>query len=333
MDNSTLHLLNSSSSGCPWMASAFFTSILVLITAVTFIGNMLIVTVFFKTPSLRTSTNYYIVSMAVSDFIGPFFIWPLYVSEGMLTRTVFIDGSSALAACKLGMYFRAVSQTVSVLSLVLITVDRFVAIVFPFKFAVMNGKIRVSLLVVSWLVPLLGALPYLIFSEITTVVENRKVCRFMVSDEAKIGIHANGIALFYILPLITFVVLYSLIMIKLKQSTKNSNIQTSPQDIVERSQQNRKILKILITIVIAFFLCWTPLSTYFFLRIFGPDLFEQDTCLLITGFTFYVFPSLSTAVNPLILFLFSTNYKQALRSLSSQVSFLCKCRCKASQPQ
>ena len=293
---------------------------------------MLIVTTFFKTPSLRTSTNYYIVSMAVSDFIGPFFIWPLYVCEGMLSSTVFIGGSSALAACKLGMYFRALSQTVSVLSLVLISVDRFVAIVFPFKFAVMNRKIRVSLLVVSWLVPLLGVLPYLIFSEITTV-ENRRVCRFMVRDEAKIGIHANGIALFYILPLITIVVLYSLIMIKLKQSTKNSNIQTRPQDIVGRSQQNRKILKILITIVIAFFLCWTPLSMYFVLRIFCPDLFVQDTCLLITGFTFYVFPSLSTAVNPLILFSFSTNYKQALRSLSSQVSFLCKCRCKASQPQ
>ncbi|CAH3017946.1 unnamed protein product [Porites evermanni] len=314
------------------MFPQFFTSILALITAVTFIGNMLIVTAFFKTPSLRTSTNYYIVSMAVSDFIGPFFIWPLYVCEGMLTSTVFIGGSSALAACKLGMYFRALSQTVSVLSLVLISVDRFVAIVFPFKFAVMNRKIRVGLLVVSWLVPLLGVLPYLIFSEITTV-ENRRVCRFMVRDEAKIGIHANGIALFYILPLITIVVLYSLIMIKLKQSTKNSNIQTRPQDIVGRSQQNRKILKILITIVIAFFLCWTPLSMYFVLRIFCPDLFVQDTCLLITGFTFYVFPSLSTAVNPLILFSFSTNYKQALRSLSSQVSFLCKCRCKASQPQ
>ena len=332
MDNSTLHPLNSSSSGCPWMASTFFTSILALITAVTFIGNMLIVTAFFKTPSLRTSTNYYIVSMAVSDFIGPFFIWPLYVCEGMLSSTVFIGGSSALAACKLGMYFRALSQTVSVLSLVLISVDRFVAIVFPFKFAVMNRKIRVGLLVVSWLVPLIGVLPYLIFSEITTV-ENRRVCRFMVRDEAKIGINANGIALFYILPLITIVVLYSLIMIKLKHSTKNSNIQTRPEDIVGRSQQNRKILKILITIVIAFFLCWTPLSMYFVLRIFCPDLFVQDTCLLITGFTFYVFPSLSTAVNPLILFSFSTNYKQALRSLSSQVSFLCKCRCKASQPQ
>ena len=332
MDNSTLHPLNSSSSGCPWMASAFFSSILALITTVTFIGNLLIVAVFLKTPSLRTSTNYYIVSMAVSDFIGPFFSWPLYVSEGMLTRTIFIDGSSALAACKLGMYFRALSQTVSVLSLMLITVDRFVAIVFPFKFAVMNRKIRMSLLVVSWLVPLLGVLPYALFSKITTV-EYQRVCRFIVSDEAKIGIHANGIALFYFLPLITIIVLYSVIMIKLKQSTKNTNIQTSPQDIVERSQQNRKILKILIAIVIAFFVCWTPLSMYFFLRIFFPHLFVQDRCLLITGFTFYVFPSLSTAVNPLILFSFSTNYKQALRSLSSQVFFLCKCRCKASQPK
>ena len=330
MDNSTLDQMNSSSYGCPWTVSASLTSILAVINTITLIGNMLIVTVFFKTPSLKTSTNYYIVNMAVCDLLRPFFSWPLYVSEGMLTRNVFISGSWALAACKLGMYFRAVSQIVSILSLVLIALDRFVAIVFPFKVSVMNGKIRVILLLVSWLIPLLGVLPYALFSKITTV-ENQRVCRFIASQEVNRILHAIGITIGYFIPLITIICLYSIIMIKLKQSTKNCNIQAS-QDNVERSQQSRKILKILITIVIAFFVCWTPLCIYVFLRTFFPAIFPREKCFLFTSFFFYVFPSLSTAINPVTLFLFSTNYKQALRTLSSEVFLLCKCRYKAIQP-
>ena len=144
MDNSTLDQLKTSSAGCPWTVSTLFTSILAVITTVTLVGNMLIAVVFSKNPSLRTSTNYYIVNMAVSDFLGPFFSWPLYVSEGMFTRNVFISGSWALAVCKLGMYFRAVSQIVSVVSLVLIALDRFVAIVFLLKLLWWIGKFEGS---------------------------------------------------------------------------------------------------------------------------------------------------------------------------------------------
>ena len=135
MNNSTLLLtaVNSSSAGRSSVVSTTFTSILAAIGIVTLVGNMLIVIAFIKTPSLRTSTNYYIVNMAVSDFLGPFFSWPLYASEGMLAPNVFISGSLAAAVCKLGMYLRAVSLVVSVLSLVLIALDRFVATVFPLK--------------------------------------------------------------------------------------------------------------------------------------------------------------------------------------------------------
>ena len=119
-------------------------------------------------------------------------------------------------------------------------------------------------------------------------------------------------------------------MKRLKKRSKKTNIQTS-QNNFDRSQQNRKILKIMITIVIAFFVCWTPLCIYLFLRKFFPSLFPKDKCQLITGFTFYIFPSLSTAINPVILFAFSTNYKQALRTLCSQFVSLYNCTGKTSQ--
>ena len=70
--------------------------------------------------SLRTSANYFIINMAVSDILSSSNNWPLYATEGIITRKPMIEGSMATKVCKRGHYFRAVSLAVSVLSLLLV---------------------------------------------------------------------------------------------------------------------------------------------------------------------------------------------------------------------
>ena len=67
-------------------------------------------------------------------------------------------------------------------------------------------------------------------------------------------------------------------------------------------RQHRQVIKMLISIVIAFFFCWTPLCIYFALKMFQPNLFLEDKCHIIVVLFFYVFPSHSTAFNPRNLF-------------------------------
>ena len=50
-----------------------------MVSLAAFVGNILVVIVVFKTPILRTSTNFYYVNMAVSDFLGALFTWPVYL--------------------------------------------------------------------------------------------------------------------------------------------------------------------------------------------------------------------------------------------------------------
>lgn len=324
MNNSTEGQLNSSSTAaCSEVVSAMFTMSLSVISAVTFIGNILVATTFVKTPSLRTSTNYFIVNMAVSDLLGPFFNWPLYASEGMLTTNILVAQSSANIVCKMGMYFRIVSQVVSVLSLVLIAVDRFIAIVFPLKITVLNGKIRVILLLLSWIIPILGGVPYILFARIIQV-GHQTFCRFMMDEGALTVFNGVGFVLLYFIPLVMIIILYSVIIRALKRRPRPGNLIKGHQS-EKRRKQNQKILKILIAIVSAFFVCWTPLCIYMFLKKFFPSLFVKDTCMLLVGLTFYICPSLSTAINPVILFVFSTNYSQALKNLCSSILSLCKC--------
>ena len=329
MNNSTE--FNSSSPACSTIVSTMFTLALSVISAAALIGNVLVSTTFMKTRSLRTSTNYYIVNMAVSDLLGSVFNWPLYASEGMLTPKVLISEPWASLVCKMGMYFRAVSQVVSVLSLMLIALDRFVAIVYPLKVIKLNVKTRVILLSFTWLIPIFFGLPYVLFARVIKV-EDQTFCRVMMSDGASTVFNGIGFILFYIIPLMTIIILYSLIMRALRKRPKTSNLENN-QHNGKRRQQNLKILKILVSIVFAFFICWTPLSIYLFLKKFYPSLFPKDRCLLLVGFSFYLFPSLSTAINPVILFVFSTNYGQALKSLCLLCFPLFKCGFKVGQPK
>ena len=329
MNNSTLLLaaVNSSSAGCSSLVSTTFTSILGVISIVTLVGNMLIVIAFIKTPSLRTSANYYIVNMAVSDFLGPFFSWPLYTSDGMLAPNVFISGSLASAVCKLGMYLRAVSLAVSILSLVLIALDRFVATVFPLKaMMIMNVRIRALFLALSWLIPIFLAMPYVLFAKIIKI-DDQTFCKFMMSDGSVTIFNSIGIVLLYVFPLITIIALYVMIIRALK---KTPNLLKGHEN-AKRRKQNHRIVKILISIVFVFFICWTPLCVYVILKNLHPSLFLKDNCLFLAGFSYYVFPSLSTAVNPVILFVFSTNYNQALRTVCLALFRTCKCAPRVTQ--
>lgn len=122
----TMMNFSDSDSPCPDAISIFFTTSTAFLSMVAVLGNILVIVAVYKTRNLRTSTNYYYVNMAISDFLSSLTIWPLYLSNEIITsRGSLFKGSLATAGCKVGVFFRMTSVIVSILSLVLIAVDRF----------------------------------------------------------------------------------------------------------------------------------------------------------------------------------------------------------------
>ena len=104
-----------------------------LVLVVSLAGNSAIGVIVYKTLSLRKPINYLIMNMAMSDLIFPFIQVPRALVS-LHTSPVdywLIGGPLGQALCKLTAYPPAVSYGVSCQSLVLIAVDRFVAVVFP----------------------------------------------------------------------------------------------------------------------------------------------------------------------------------------------------------
>ncbi|KAL9972302.1 hypothetical protein ACROYT_G018586 [Oculina patagonica] len=194
---------------CSQTVSTLFIVALSIITLAAFIGNILVIVSFLKTPSLRTSTNYYMVNMAISDLFCACFNWPLYATEGMLTSRVFITEPMATVVCKLGMYFRGISQVVSVLSLVLIAVDRYVAIVFPMKMTMLRRKrARLALALLTWIIPITSGFPFFHYTEIVKEGD-QTFCRTTWSKSMNTIYNGVGFVIFYCAPFITMVILYT----------------------------------------------------------------------------------------------------------------------------
>ena len=298
---------------CSEATSTVFIAVLSAISFIALVGNFLVVITFFKTANLRTSSNYYIVNMAASDVLCSYFSWLVYATEGAITGRMWISDPLASVLWKIGIYVRVTSQIVSVLSLVAIAVDRYFAIVFPLRTTSMHEeRVRFTILLLIWITS--GALccPGILYAK---VVESNgdSFCRLLWTQSAYKIYHSIGIVLLYFTPLITIIIFYYRILRALRARLMSGNGLRDSQNIT--LIQNQQVIKILISIVFAFFFCWTPLCIYFVLKIFQPDLFLEDTCHIIVVLLFYVFPSLITVINPLILFLFSTNYRQALANV------------------
>ena len=130
-----------------------------LITVVSLAGNSLIVMLVYKTPNLRKSINYFIANMASSDLLFILFTCPLLLAR--FYTSWFIGGHFGQALCKLNTFFPVVSAVVSIQNLMLIAVDRFGAVVFPFRSPLIRSKLCPFFILATWIVAVAFSSPYL----------------------------------------------------------------------------------------------------------------------------------------------------------------------------
>ena len=292
----------------PYTLKALLLVAISVIALLSVLGNILVFIAFAKTQNLRISTNYYITSMAVSDLLWVTTNWPMYLSSRL---TVFGETALPDFACKLGNFLTFVSYSVSIECLVLITVDRFIASVFPMKVTMITRRIRVVLILAAWILPMAFLSPFLHFSRIAQDDEPY-LCATDMNSELRINYIVVAFLLLYIVPLISIIILNVRTMKSLRRI--NPVIQGDGHFITRRRKQNQRTMKIFICITVLFFLSWTPYYVFLCVSEFLLKFSERAKQEMIFIFCQFFLPFVCTAANPVILFAFSTNYRQALKN-------------------
>ncbi|XP_059168704.1 neuropeptide FF receptor 1-like, partial [Physella acuta] len=100
----------------------------VLAMLVDLVGNFIVILIILLNRKMRTTTNVFILNLAVSDLlVGMFCMW-VHLGNQISNNWPF-----GYFMCIFSTFAQVTAVTTSVLTLTVISVERFVAIVFPFR--------------------------------------------------------------------------------------------------------------------------------------------------------------------------------------------------------
>ena len=286
-----------------------------LIFLVSLTGNTVIGIIVYKTKTMRKPINFFIVNMAISDLLVPIFLIPREI-QMLYIDSWLIGGPLGQALCKLVVFVADVSIAVSIQSLVLIAVDRFGAVVYPLRYPLISSKLCLFFIVATWIVAMAILSPYLVAFKLVEYPVGL-ACRFQWNEafgensSIKNYVTSLAVALCFI-PLLLIAILYKVIFQKLKsQKTPGEQSISAGQ---QRQQRERNVLKMAIAFVLGFAVCWLPFAIGLFIVLFASNILSQ--CGFYYSSTVANLMALANcAINPCICFIFSSNYRERLKTL------------------
>ncbi|XP_050435944.1 orexin receptor type 2-like [Adelges cooleyi] len=314
--------------------------VLIVMHAVVFvvglIGNALVCVAVYRNRTMRTVTNYFIVNLAVADFLVILICLPPTVLWDV-TETWFMG----TLACKLVLYFQTVSITVSVMTLTSISIDRWYAICHPLKFKSTTGKARTAIVII-WIIGLLSDMPELWVLKTINHGGPRLAdsvyltqCYALWSQESETIYQVAKMILLYVLPLsLMSITYYQIVRVLWRSDTIPGHTETVQmfnshgQNGVNRTanvgcassmtqiKARRKAAKMLVAVVIMFALCFCPVHLMNLLR-YTIGIRQTELMALVTNFTHWLIYA-NSAVNPLIYNFMSGKYRNEFKRL-----FLC----------
>ena len=283
------------------------------------VGNTFLVIIICRRRELRKTVNYFIINVAVSDFMFSLAGMPIKLAQ--LTSSSLhwhVSGDAGSILCKMYMFSTVVSLMVSLQSIVWIAIDRFVAVMFPMKVRIISSKFRAIVIASTWILALAVRTPYMM---ITNLAKYNNVTYCGVRDIVSVFENITTFktfslateAIFFIAPLILVTVLYFLIAVVLKRRMKylariSSHIQ--PQVF----EKNARAVKMALCMILAYGMCFVPYLIYFY------ALHGVRSCSFHKVFVFFVLFMLysSSTVNPIICFAFVRGFRLELKERLNQ---------------
>ncbi|XP_061192743.1 pyrokinin-1 receptor-like [Saccostrea echinata] len=310
---------------------------ILLVTGV--LGNICTCFVIARNKFMHTATNFYLFNLAIADLLllviglppDLYSVWSLYP---------WVFGETL---CVMRAFVCEISTNTSILTITAFTVERYVAICFPMKAQKMSSLPRAARVIVCvWIVAVCTAIP--IANQYGVVkmkdprnrtIDESAMCTYKHAPIT--GWFLASTCFFFIVPMIFISVLYSLIAAAIHRSTIDApKIHRSSSDASKTSKEQitclrdskgrtdgnvqlqararRSVLKMLVAVVVAFFVCWAPFHAE---RMMTVSITVWTVPLLrIYRILFYVsgiFYFINGTVNPVLYSVMSFKFRQGLR--------------------
>ncbi|XP_077989816.1 uncharacterized protein LOC144444277, partial [Glandiceps talaboti] len=290
------------------MANKIQRSFIWILGFLAFLGNIFVIIWRIKKNDLKNVPNLLVWNLAVADLLMGIYLL-IIASADMYYRGEYIqydDFWRSSSLCSFAGFLSTLSSEVSVFTLTVMTIDRFVIIVFPFKFIRLKLKTCTYLIVVGWiLVAVVSFLPLVGISYFGESFYGRSaVCLSLhLTNESTPGWEFS-VGIFLALNFLSFILIfvcYLLMYVSVRRSKKASGLKSS-----KSSKAAATIAKRMTLIVLTDFCCWVPITVMGILALTDavtiPGIVYAWTAVFILPF--------NSAMNPILYTISTINFKK-----------------------
>lgn len=286
-------------------------SSLVILNVLSLTGNTLVCISVYKNVRLRTTTNLYIIALAVSDLLSAVFVMPLGTAVLIAGEWKF-----GVIICQLHAFFSLFVIYVSPVTMGLTAVNRYVRMCKSneqYKKLFSAAKSRTLLAVVWTFVACYTLIPRLAGLQAYEFVPGYAQCSIAHLSEAGKMIHYGIVlTLFFLLPLISTVVSYIKVAKMIRQHKMGASLTIQGRERSSSiSAHEIKVSKSLFTVVFAFMICWIPFWVIVILRRFRIVTKMPRNVELLCMFLLYF----SNTINPFIYAGMNHLFKREFRKI------------------
>ncbi|XP_046737980.1 neuropeptides capa receptor-like [Diprion similis] len=294
-----------------------FVYVLIFVTGV--FGNVATCFVIIRNPVMKTATNYYLFSLAVSDLT----LLLLGLPNELSVFWQQYPWPFGLGLCKIRAFVSEMSSYVSVLTIVAFSMERYLAICHPLHLYAMSGLKRpIRFILAAWVVALVCALPFAVYTTVYYVefplgskrhVEDSAICAMLQHNMPPFPLYELSCVIFFLIPMLLILVLYVRMGLKIRNTSLGQSIEGSVHGETRQVQSRKAIIRMLSAVVVMFFICWVPFHAQRLLYVYARNsayYAEINEWLYALGGCLYYF---STTVNPILYNLMSAKYRGAFK--------------------
>lgn len=317
---------NESSNETSTLVPEPYTSLVIrlLLYAVVFVitvsGNVLVITVIMKNRKLRSLDTYYygyyLLNLAIADLSVALLIIPITV---IYTET----GSwpFGVVLCKVIPTLIVASLSASILTLLVLTCERYWAIVYPLKPRLTRKKLLIILALV-WFFSFAAGSPELFVYQLKANISGKQIqkkypCREEWQSKSQRKAYTTFLFVFtYLLPLILILGAYLRIVVELHRSTAQCYGPTLEEAHI------KKTVRVLIIVVASFALCYLPEKVLFIWIDYG-DGGKYPYIDILFKYS-YLIQWFNSCINPIIYGAVDVNFRELYRAAIRQCAGLKK---------
>ena len=298
------------------------TIIYVITITIALLGNAFVIRIMTTNRRLKTTTNIMIIQLAIADLMVTFFVMPMVVSSFFGGFPFWFGGTVGTATCKMIHFLSHITIASSIITLVLMAVERFFAVVQPMR-RVSYFRSKKAVTFTIWGMSISIMSPILVAGNTTEIAEHRYVCTEKLQafgDPVYVErvFYISMFVLLYAVPLLLVAVLYSVISYKLW-------FRRLPGSVVSRNKkladtEKRCIVRMLISIVIVFALCWLPAHINHYILSYPEKQFSANLPTWLVYVNFWVSHA-NSAFNPCLYITLNKKFRRAFMDLFRREHF------------